>query len=176
MSDLAELRKLSTAVIVRLHKARHEILDHALKNELEEVLWERLVVDVVEWPSPWDNKKSPWRCLDSDHVVYCCPDSADHPPRRHLLVYDLSIRLWECSCGKKIHERELKMRQRYGSALVWPILDMRPVPCFVVCSQAPAADDPDHAPMPSGTRCICRYTLDPLQMPDGVFLKYMPVQ
>ncbi len=74
---------------------------------------------------------------------------------------------WQCTCGRRsdhpqrAQRLDLSWRQARPSARVWPVVmrDVpgagKPIPHFQVCRFARHAEDPLHAPNPTGMQCLC---------------------
>jgi hypothetical protein len=66
----------------------------------------------------------------------------------------------ECTCGLRerpnsISGLDLKLRQVYPTARVWPMVMRDGIPHYQVCKRAKCADDPYHAPSALGSSCWC---------------------
>lgn len=194
-ADWSELVSLSTTTLCQLYLARHELADNGLGAKIESLLWDRRGLHLDAWPSYYYHSELLPKWMDlhylgRNHVVAFCRHAKDdrdpeHRPTMRLNVPAIAnMSKYRCSCGWAGQLYEMKRRQRYGTAKVWPTEahptarrnDGVPVRVMLVCPLAENADDPEHAPDSSGMRCICGHGLDERWFPDDKTLQRLPVQ
>ncbi len=174
-----DLAQLSSDTLEWLYSQIYDPADKGMDRAIRSVFWERHATPLTEWPTRTISSLEPpeWCArLGYDHLVNYCRNGDGYADPEHRAVRQMllprSAPAWcaliECSCGARANVPELKVEQRRGSVIVWPVVTKGRVPHFVVCIDAQHAEDPKHAPLNFTTdasfdhvrQCICRYPLN----------------
>ena len=178
--DPDDLTTIRTPLLVRIWKAKHELLDAQLGNAIVLELWRRHEQPADQWPlvaHSWIPAARPLGYLIEERCsLATSPVDPNHQPASRLALGGFPVG-FRCSCGAqtvpdagrpRLWWRRLVVcadRQPITaiSPRVWLVHEFRPDAEYHVCPRAKTPFDPYHALYVNadfGNWCICGTTED----------------